>query len=235
MLKTVFFDLDGTLLPMDQDTFIKSYFAKMACRMAPHGYPPQALMDSLWKGVAAMVKNDGSATNEQVFWQVFTGLFGEKAREDAPILEDYYRTDFQAVRQDCGFDPRAAQTVQTIRRAGLETVLATNPVFPRIATYSRVRWAGLDPEQDFSYITTYENSRFCKPSLQYYKEILDTLGLDPSQCLMVGNDVGEDMVAKELGMEGFLLTDCLINRENKDISAYPQGSFPELLAYLQLG
>ena len=45
---------------------------------------------------------------------------------------------------------------------------------------------------------------------------------------MVGNDVDEDMVAAQLGMQVFLLTDCLINRKNEEISRYPHGSFPEL-------
>ena len=50
---------------------------------------------------------------------------------------------------------------------------------------------------------------------------------------MVGNDVQEDMVAKTLGMSVFLLTDCLINKEEKDISVYPHGGFEELREYLQ--
>ena len=50
---------------------------------------------------------------------------------------------------------------------------------------------------------------------------------------MVGNDVTEDGAAGKTGMDVFLLTDCLINREEKDISAFPQGSFPELRAYIE--
>lgn len=49
---------------------------------------------------------------------------------------------------------------------------------------------------------------------------------------MVGNDVSEDMVAKRVGMQVFLLTDCLINKENRDISLYPNGSFEELVRLL---
>ena len=49
---------------------------------------------------------------------------------------------------------------------------------------------------------------------------------------MVGNDVGEDMIARELGMQVFLLTDCLINKDNVDISQFPHGSFEELLAFI---
>ena len=49
---------------------------------------------------------------------------------------------------------------------------------------------------------------------------------------MVGNDVGEDMIAQQLGMKVFLLTDCIINKEEKDIAKYPQGSFEELKEYI---
>ena len=115
---------------------------------------------------------------------------------------------------------------------GLRVALATNPLFPRVATHSRIRWAGLEPE-DFELVTTYESSRFCKPNLRYYEEILDQLQVQPGECLMVGNDADEDMVAERLGMRVFLLTDCLINRHEQDISRWPRGSFDALLAYVQ--
>ena len=50
---------------------------------------------------------------------------------------------------------------------------------------------------------------------------------------MVGNDVSEDMMARDLGIRVFLLTDCVINKENKDISLYPHGSFPELMHFIR--
>lgn len=50
---------------------------------------------------------------------------------------------------------------------------------------------------------------------------------------MVGNDVAEDMITRELGMSVFLLTDCLINRKSNDISVYPHGNFDDLLAFIQ--
>ena len=81
--------------------------------------------------------------------------------------------------------------------------------------------------------TTYENAHFCKPNLRYYQEILEKIGRRPEECLMVGNDVGEDMVARQLGMEVFLLTDCLINQRSEDLSQYRRGGFPELLEVLK--
>ncbi|MBQ9151393.1 MAG: hypothetical protein IJX72_04010 [Clostridia bacterium] len=57
--------------------------------------------------------------------------------------------------------------------------------------------------------------------------------LDAADCLMVGNDVAEDMMAAaRVGLRGFLLTDCLINTPNADVNDYPHGSFEELEAYL---
>ena len=93
---------------------------------------------------------------------------------------------------------------------------------------SRIRWAGLEPE-DFELYTTYENIGYCKPNPDYYREILRRIGLAPEECMMVGNDVGEDMIAETLGMRVFLLTDCLINKTGEDIGKYPNGGFNELL------
>lgn len=232
MITTVFFDLDGTLLPMEQEAFVKAYLGRMAKKMAPHGYDPEKLTKTIWKGTGAMVMNDGTVLNETVFWNVFDAYFGENSRKDEPLFEEFYRNEFQEVRHNCGFDPRAKDAIREIKAMGLRTVLATNPLFPAIATRSRVRWAGLQPE-DFELITTYENSSFCKPNPDYYREILGKLNLQPEECLMVGNDVAEDMVARKLGMQVFLLTDCVINRHGEDIGQFPNGSFPELLSYIR--
>ena len=229
---TVLFDLDGTLLPMDQERFVRAYFGLLAKTMAPLGYAPDRLLRVIADGIQAMVQNDGAATNEDVFWRVFCAAFGEQAREDIPRFEAFYRNEFQQAKAACGFDPRAAQTIHAIKEMGFRVVLATNPLFPRVATHSRIRWAGLEP-QDFELVTTYENSRFCKPDLRYYEEILGKLQVQPGECLMVGNDADEDMVAEKLGMRVFLLTDCLINRHERDVSQWPRGSFDALTAYVQ--
>lgn len=230
-ITTVLFDLDGTLLPMDQDEFINCYLHLLAKKLAPYGYDPKKLIGSIWQGTTAMVKNDGSCTNEQAFWKQFSEIFGPDAAKDEPLFRNYYEIEFQNVRASCGFNPKAAEAIAAIKAKGFRVVLATNPLFPAIATQSRIRWAGLQPE-DFELYTTYENSCHCKPNPAYYQDILNTLGLKAEECLMVGNDAKEDTAAEELGIRVFLLTDCLINKEGKDISAYPQGGFDELMAYI---
>ena len=231
-IKMILFDLDGTLLPMDQDVFVKQYFGLLAKKLAPHGYDAKKLVDSIWAGTAAMVRNNGECTNEQAFWNCFAQLMGEHTRKDEPIFDDYYRNEFNSVQQVCGFNPMAAETVKRAKQLGFRVALATNPLFPAIATENRMRWAGLDAD-DFELYTTYENAHFCKPNLEYYKEILAKLNVPAEECLMVGNDVGEDMITEKLGMKVFLLTDCLINKSGTDISAWPHGSFAELTAYIE--
>ncbi|MBQ8342765.1 MAG: HAD family hydrolase [Clostridia bacterium] len=229
--KVILFDLDGTLLPMDQDRFVKAYFGGIAKRLAPYGYEPNALINGIWKGTGAMIKNDGAKSNEEVFWDVFASMFGDKARADEPKFEQFYIEDFDKVQLSCGFDPKAAPTIAALKAKGYRLALATNPIFPSIATEKRMKWAGLD-KSDFELFTTYENSRYCKPNLEYYKEILSRLGVSAEECLMVGNDVSEDMVVEKLGMKVFLMPACLLNRENKDLSVYPQGDFDDLLAFV---
>ena len=230
-ITTVLFDLDGTLLPQDQDVFLKSYFRHLVKKLASHGYDPDLTVKAIWRCTEAMIKNDGSCTNEQAFWRDFAKMCGDHVINDIPVFDDYYRNEFQQVATDCGFNPKAGECIAALRQKGFRLALATNPLFPAIATESRMRWAGLNRE-DFALYTTYENSRYCKPNLDYYRDILKQLNVRPEECLMVGNDVSDDMVARELGMQVFLLTDCLINKSDVDIAQYPHGSFDELMAFI---
>lgn len=227
MIKNVLFDLDGTLLPMDMDVFTNAYFKELAKKMIPYGYNPDDLVKGIWKGTGAMVRNDGTKTNEEAFWEVFLKIFGEEHKSDLPVFNDFYENEFNKAKEVCGFNTASAEVISTLKSKGLNVVLASNPLFPMVAQKSRMNWAGLNVE-DFSYITSYENSHFCKPSKEYYTEIAELLNLNPSECLMVGNNATEDMVAREAGMEVFLLTDCLINDDNVDLSQFRQGGFDEL-------
>ena len=231
-ITTVLFDLDGTLLPMDQALFVKTYLRLLAKKLAPRGYDPEALVQGVWTGTGAMIKNPGNATNETVFWDTFCGLVRSDARVDEPVFREFYENEFHQVRTVCGFAPEAAETIALVKRKGLRAALATNPLFPAVATEGRLRWAGLDAG-DFDLISTYETFSHCKPNPDYYREFLARLGARPEECLMVGNDVDEDMMARNLGMQVFLLTHSVINRGGTDIEQYPHGGFAELMAYIE--
>lgn len=229
--KAVLFDLDGTLLPMDNDLFTKGYFKYLVKTMAPHGYEPESLIDAVWKGTASMVKNDGSRPNEEAFWETFGAIYGEKAKEDYSYFDEFYRTEFAKAKEYSGFNPLAAEVVYALKAEGVRVALATNPIFPAIATEQRIEWAGLKPA-DFEFYTTYETIGYSKPNPEYYRELLRRLELSAEDCLMVGNDVGEDMIAKTVGMDVFLLTDNIINRKGEEIDQFPHGSFEDLKEFL---
>ena len=231
-IKAVLFDLDGTLLPMDLQTFIKGYFSALTKAMAERGFEAKKFSKALLAGVDVMVNNDGSDTNENRFWNTFEAVYGEEARSREHLFNEFYEGDFQNLSALCGVMKEAAIAVKKIKDMGLRVVLATNPVFPPIATESRIRWAGLEP-QDFEFYTTYANSGFAKPNLGYYREIAEKLGVAPEECLMVGNDTDDDMVAEKLGMQVYLMPEYLINKSGADISIYNYGSFKNLIAFVE--
>ena len=231
-IKAVLFDLDGTLLPMDLDAFLRAYFGLLIKTVAPRGYEPKKLEKAIMLGTQSMLENNGERTNEAAFWKTFTDIFGGAPESHASAFDSFYLEVFDKVRSSCAYTPAAKETVELLRAGGIRTILATNPVFPKIATEKRMAWAGLYPG-DFEYYTTYENSSFCKPSLDYYREILARLSLNAEDCLMVGNDVDDDMVAEKLGMKVFLLTDNLINKSESDVTRFRKGGFDELLQFIK--
>lgn len=231
MITTLLFDLDGTLLPMDQEVFTQKYFRLLTQTAAARGYEAKKLLDVTWRGTAAMVKNDGKASNREVFWRVFLSVYGPEAKADIPFFEAFYKNEFNGAAAVCGKNPLAARTIEEAKRRGFRVALATNPLFPAIGTENRIRWAGLNPK-DFLLYTTYENSAFCKPNPRYYQAIANELSCKPEECLMVGNDVLEDGAALQTGMQVFFLTDCLLNPKNADISAFARGDFSTLLSYI---
>lgn len=234
MIKNVLFDLDGTLLPMDMEEFTNGYFAFLVKKAMEYSkrYEKDALIKAVWGGVKAMVLNSGEMTNEQAFWKYFGSVYGEDAIEDKPLFDEFYANEFEQAKQFCGKNEDARKAVDEIKEKGFRVVLATNPVFPEVATRKRAIWAGFNVDE-FEAFTTYENSHFCKPNPKYYEELLGRLDMQASECLMVGNDVDEDMEAGlKAGMQVFLITDCMINKSKVDINKYPHGSFNDLKEYI---
>ncbi len=230
MIKTILFDLDGTLLPMDQEEFVKLYFGELA-RTFVREFEPEQLTRSIWDATKKMIQNGGEKKNEDVFWTRMSELYGNSIYDSIPAFDAFYHKEFQSIQKVCPANPKSRELIDRLKD-NYSLILATNPLFPAIATKSRVAWAGLD-ETDFELITTYENSRACKPSLVYYENILKEFDLDPSECLMVGNDVDEDMVCARLGMHVFLATDHLIDRSHTNINLFPHGNFDDLIEYLE--
>ncbi len=228
---TLLFDLDGTLLPMDQDKFAGAYLKGLVSTAIPFGYEKDLIFNAIVSGTFSMVSNSGGKTNEEVFWDCLTEKCGDRIKEDMHIFDEFYENDFDKIKAVTSPTDESKKIIELVKGYGTRAVLATNPLFPRVATKKRIAWAGLD-YNDFELVTTYEDSHYCKPNIKYYEEILSKLNVSPENCIMVGNDVAEDMIASQLGMKVFLLTDCLINKANENIDKYPHGGFTELTSFL---
>lgn len=231
-IKCILFDMDGTLLPMETETFTRAYFKLLTKKMLPHGYEPDDIISGVNDGVDAMRANDGSRTNETVFWESFVQSAGERVLSDRPLFDEFYALEFQRLSSNCGNNPRAKETIELCKELGYRVVVATEPIFPLAAMESRLRWAGIEPSS-VELITSYETCSYCKSDLGFYRELAAKLGVAPEECAMVGNDVDEDLPAEQLGMKVFLLTDCLINREDVEIDRWPNGGYGRLQSWLR--
>lgn len=230
MLKAVLFDLDGTLLPMNEEVFTKGYFSCLCRKAAPRGYESDGLIKTVWAGTKAMVKNDGSKTNEQAFWDVFASVYGKDKLVDKELFDEFYVKEFRATAAFCGVNENAPIVVRAIRANGLKTILATNPVFPRDGMVTRMGFTGLE-EKDFDYITSYEISRFSKPNPRYYEEILAENDLSADETIMFGNNEIEDYeAASACGIKTYLLGDLILRGDKPPVEPI---SFGDILGTVE--
>lgn len=229
MKKAILFDLDGTLLPMNQEKFTKAYFQEIIKIMDK--YDSSFVISNIYRCINAMVNNTGIKTNEEVFWNELVNIYGNQILEDKIKFDDFYLNKFDDLKNTCSYNKLSNVLIKRLKEKGYIIVLATNPLFPAVATETRMKWAGLD-KNDFILYTTYENSYHCKPNLDYYHDILKYINCSADECIMIGNDVDEDMVAFNLGMETFLLTDCLINKNHININQFNYGNINDLEIYI---
>lgn len=205
MLKAVLFDLDGTLLPMDEEKFTNGYFELLSSYLEKVGYEKQRLISTVWACTKRMIKNNGEFFNEEVFWKEFFSVYGEGKLKDKAQFDDFYKTDFEKTVKFCGFNPLARETVVFARSLAIKTVLASNPLFPRGAMLTRAGFVGLK-EQDFDYVSNYSNSSFCKPNPLFYKQILDKMQLNTDEVIYFGNSEKEDYIpATSIGVKCYLV------------------------------
>lgn len=215
--KAILFDLDGTLMPTSNDDFMKVYLSTLTEVMAPY-IDPKTLMENMWAALDTMLQDTTDALNVDVFFGKFKSLIGVELFESVePKFDNYYRNEFSALKTVLDDNTKMIETIDYLKDKGYKLIIATNPMFPPIAVEKRVEFSGLNVE-DFDYISNFEEHTSTKPHINYYKEVLEKNDLNAEDCLMVGNDMQEDMIAKELGMEGWIITDYLISRDDNDIS-----------------
>lgn len=235
MIKNVLLDLDGTLLKMDNKAFIDYYFKLLCKKMAGYGYVPEELVKAIWLATMEVLKNDGTMTNRERFFLNFNELMKDKLHDTPEKVEKtfdaFYEKEFDEAKVMVKTDGESHDFVKYLKDKGYNVIIATSPVFPLVAVKRRLSWIGFD-EKDFCLVTTYENSCHSKPNPEYYKDILKGLDLNKDECLMVGNDLNDDIYpAKSVGIKTFYLDTYPIG-DDEDYKG-PRGNFKDLKAFLE--
>lgn len=226
-VNTILFDLDGTLLEMQTDPFVKSYLKELG-RYVGDKYDAQKLLALIWDATKAMIMSqEPEKTNEQVFIEYFQAHGEWDKAELWPIFDAFYREVFPTLSHLTHPSPWAKKIVEAAKQQGFRIAVATNPVFPRDAIHHRLAWINMTAD-DFELVTVYEESHFTKPNPGYFAEICDKLGADPSSCVMVGNHMQEDMVASKLGLKTFLVTNWMEDRGEPQYPVDQRGTLEEL-------
>ena len=228
--KAVFFDLDGTLLPMDMDDFLRIYFIKLGEFAHRHDLGVIRFGDAMRRAVSAIANDKTPRTNAEVFWSTFYKVYGNTDRDIEEDIERFYREDFASIGDGVKPNPAARHSVEALREKGYTLFLTTMPLFPLPAIEWRLKWAGIDPRA-FARITTYENSSSVKPSLSFYRQNIQLAGCDASQVLMVGNNTKEDLSILHLGADAYLITDHLLDPDDYPIDKVKHGSMSEFFAF----
>lgn len=229
MLKAVLFDLDDTLLGNPMETFVPAYF-RLLWEYIEDLIPPERLMAEMMKATEAMnACRDEPCTNEEVFAKVFyPGLGLERAWVER-VLKRFYSEVFPELRVLTERRPAARSLIEWAREQGLQVAVATNPLFPRDPVEQRLAWAGVPVDEiDYDLVTTYETMHATKSDVAYYVEVLDRLGREPDDCLMVGDSWEMDIVpASSLGIHAYWVTEDDAP-PSSDVTLAGQGSLEEL-------
>lgn len=200
MTLTLLLDLDDTLLNTNIHSFVPAYFQALSRELAPH-IAPDLMLRALMAGTNKMMASDDfTQTLEQVFNAEFYPQIDSSREKIADAIENFYDHTFPTLSGVTAPKPEAKPFVEWAQAQGFHLAIATDPFFPRKATYHRLRWAGFDPEQ-FELVSSFEDFHFTKTHPAYYAEVLGQMGWQEGAVLMVGNDLERDILpAKRLGL-----------------------------------
>jgi FMN phosphatase YigB (HAD superfamily) len=204
LLRAVLFDLDNTLIRFDERELFQAYIPRIATAFSDL-MPAETLIERLLLSTQLLLENDGQMSNADHFMSSFARGYEERRDEMWQRFIRFYETEFEQFRTLVSVPPGVREVFVKLKKMGVKTVIASNPIWPQIVQMMRLSWAGLG-DWDFELVTGIENTSFIKPRIEYYLEICEKIGERPDACLMVGNDPVNDLVVARIGMKTFLVT-----------------------------
>lgn len=204
-IEAVLFDLDNTLILFDENEFFKVYSQKLYNSFKDI-LTPDEFGKKLWQSTSVMINNNGKVNNAEYFMNDFAQGINEDKHKLWQRFEGFYSTKFEQLQPLMTPISGVQELLHELKELGLKLVIATNPMFPMEVQQLRIKWAGLK-DIEFDLITHAHNSTYCKPNPNYYLEVCEKIKVKPKDCIMVGNDALNDIIAGEIGMKTFLTTD----------------------------
>ncbi len=203
-ITTLLFDLDGTLVRMKRRGLELRFMARAIWRFLG-AVPPWRFRRAFWRAADRMQNHGTDLTNYNVFLAELS-KHAWSGRDLDAIARRFIERDFARLRDR--FEPVAGarETLDLARRLGYRLILATNPVWPLAAVRLRLAWGGL-ADVPFDFLSHSEAMTRCKPSTEYYVELLGRIGADARECLMIGNDPRKDLPAEKAGIRTILIED----------------------------
>jgi len=237
MIRALLCDLDGTLLDIDFGGFMRDYLQGVSRRFADC-IPPDIFGPQVLASTGAIITN---SVPGRTMLAAFMEHFGRAVPLPPDAMErfvDYYRTDFPKLAHWGRPAPGARELVEAALSRGLHVVVATAPFFPELAIRERLRWAGLD-DVPFRFISSSEVMQRSKPFPEYYREIAKHIGVQPEECLMVGDETVMDGAAARAGMRVALVGPDKVSFTSKmvadtELERLFQGAGPALPRYATL-
>jgi len=189
---------------MDKARFMKRYMTDMA-----EHFKDIIPVDSFAPHIMKSSAFASSHPSPNYFWgEVFINHFAEgfglKTNGMLGRFMDFFVRDFPQYCSMVTPHPLTAKLLQITAEKGLRLACASNCLMPRIAIEERMRCCSMEPAQ-FIFIPGMEHMHYSKPNPLFFQEIADNLGVPPEDCLVVGNDVDEDMCAADIGMKTFFV------------------------------
>lgn len=231
MRLTLLIDLDDTLLDSNFGEFLPAYFQGLAEYLSHH-FPKEHLIEALIAGTKRMYENQNPEMSLQVvFEDYFYPKLGVPKKDLVNEIEQFYDEVFPGLGKITRPRQDAQDFIKWAVSQDFRIAIATDPVFPRKATYQRVKWAGFDPEA-FELITTFEDFHFSKNQPAYYSELLGQLGWPDGPIIMTGNDVQRDILNAQ--QTGFITYQLSSNGQFKGsvLARSGKGNFAKLREWI---
>jgi len=197
-LRCLLFDLDGTLLDIDGEQFLDDYVAAMAPYFRPWA-DPEAFQRAVMAASVPIFSEHPDRTNGEVFRAHLASRLGVEESTVNEQIQRFHREALAGLAIPRGPVPAARPCVEAALARGYQVAVATTPIYLPEVVMLRLRWAGLD-DLPWALITHSENMHTCKPDVAYFQEAAAILGVQPTQCLMIGDDRLQDMPAAQCGM-----------------------------------